>query len=295
MRNRLVAYAPIVLALPLLHCAGNDGVPSGSGFVEATEVVISAEASGRIVDLYKDEGDEVGPGDVVALIDTTAVGLRLAEARARLEVAVTRVESARLRIERAVVDSALARKYYERARGLLENGSTSQQRFDEAETKYKQAGVAAGIARADLAGARAARRQVERELDLLARQLADCRPASPLSGTVVTSYVERGELVRVGSPLVKVAELDPVTVKIYLPPGLLTRVKLGADASVDPEDGRTPPLPGKVTWISPEAEFTPKNIQTKEARADLVYAVKVTVPNPEGALKIGMPVLVTIP
>ena len=83
--------------------------------------------------------------------------------------------------------------------------------------------------------------------------------------------------------------------KIYVPPRDLTQIKLGGKADVNPEDGRTQPLTGIVTWIADEAEFTPKNVQTKEARADLVYAVKVTIPNPDGELKVGMPVMVTIP
>jgi HlyD family secretion protein len=112
---------------------------------------------------------------------------------------------------------------------------------------------------------------------------------------VVTRYVESGELVAIGKPLVKVARLDTVWVKVYLPPSDLTRIKLGGRAEIDPEDGRSRPLAGSISWISSEAEFTPKNVQTKEARADLVYAVKITIPNPDQTLKIGMPVLVTMP
>jgi HlyD family secretion protein len=295
MKSRFVANAMMAIPLLVVSCGGNNSAPSGSGFIEGTEVVISAETGGRIERLYKDEGDLVNQGDVIVLIDTTTVSLKIAEARAGRESATTRVASARLQIEKADIDSALARKDYGRAVSLLANESTSQQQFDQAETRYKQTRVAAGVARAELQAALAARQQAESDLDILKQQLHYCRPESAVSGTVVTSYVERGELVGIGSPLVKVAVLDTVTVKIYLPPGLLTSVKLGAEARVDPEDGRTAPLAGRVTWISPEAEFTPKNVQTKEARADLVYAVKVTVPNREQVLKIGMPVMVTVP
>ena len=295
MKHRLIPFVLIMLWLPSMYCSGNNGAPSGSGFVEGTEVVVSAETAGRIVELYCDEGDKVRPGDVIALIDTTKLSLRIAEAQAGLDGAATRVKSAELRIEQAEIDSALAHKFYERSRNLLDKESTSQQKFDEAQTAYEKAKVGARVARADLGVANAAMEQIRRDLDLLKKQMDDCRPLAPLSGTVVIAYVERGELVGVGSPLVKVAALDSVTVKIYLPPELLARVKIGDRASVDPEDGRTTPLDGAVTWISPEAEFTPKNVQTKEARADLVYAVKISVPNPEQVLKIGMPVMVTIP
>jgi HlyD family secretion protein len=295
MRSRSVAHAMMMICLAAVSCGGKSNVPSGSGFVEGTEVVVSAETPGKIEHLYKDEGDLVKQGDVIVLIDTTTVSLRLTDAKAGRESAVTRILSARLEVEKAGIDSALAAKDYARMMSLLENESTSQEQFDQAETKFKQARVAAGMARTELRRALAARQQAESDLDLLKQQLRDCRPGAPVSGTVVTSYVKRGELVGVGSPLVKVAALDTVTVKIYLPPALLTSIKLDDEARVDPEDGRTSPLSGRVTWISPEAEFTPKNVQTKEARADLVYAVKVTVPNREQVLKIGMPVMVTIP
>jgi HlyD family secretion protein len=111
---------------------------------------------------------------------------------------------------------------------------------------------------------------------------------------VINKFVEVGELIGVGKPLVKIAKLDTVWVKVYLPPSDLTRISLGGHALVDPEDGRNKPLEGKVSWISDQAEFTPKNVQTKEARADLVYAVKITIPNPGKVLKIGMPVSVKI-
>ena len=151
------------------------------------------------------------------------------------------------------------------------------------------------MARSSLKAAGADLARIRANIDLIQQQIADCTPVAPLDGTVVTTYVDPGELAVAGKALVRIAGLDTVWVKIYLPPKDLTRIGLGDEALVDPEDGRTEPFKGRVSWISPEAEFTPKNVQTKEARADLVYAVKVTVSNPEEELKIGMPVMVRIP
>jgi HlyD family secretion protein len=295
MRRLTVGSVFAMLPLVLASCGDNDGTPSGSGFVEATEVVVSSEVAGTLEDLYFDEGDEIRAGDTIGLIDTTKLSLKLAQAKARLGAAVTGEETTRLQIEQADLDSALAHTDYMRMKRLIDKGSINRQQYDQAETRYLQMRLARKAAAAALDRAAAERRMAQTEIALLEDQLADCRPVSPISGSVVTTYAERGELLGIGKPLIKVAELDPVTVKIYLPPGSLTRIKLGARAEVDPEDGETQPLAGEVTWISPEAEFTPKNVQTKEARADLVYAVRVTVPNPDQALKIGMPVLVTIP
>jgi HlyD family secretion protein len=282
-------------ALGLSACGDDGHVPEGSGFIEATEVVISSEVAGRLEAIYFEEGDTIETGNTIALIDTTTLSLRLAQARAHHRAAVAQQVSARLQIEQADLDSALARTDYLRMKSLIEKGSVTQRQFDQAENRYLQSRLAGSLARSALAAAGAAIEQAESEIALLESQLADCRPISPVTGTVVTTYVERGELLGVGKPLIRVAELNQVTVKIYLPPAFLAEVMLGARAEIDPEDGRTAPLTGRVTWISPEAEFTPKNIQTKEARADLVYAVKITIPNPDQVLKVGMPVMARIP
>jgi HlyD family secretion protein len=295
MKRFPLASALVVLALWLVSCGDNNGVPAGSGFIEATSVVVSAEVAGKLDALYFDEGEAIALGDTIALIDTTKVSLMLDQANARLRSAWTQEQSARLQIEKTELDSALARADFLRVRSLVRKGSVNQQQYDQAENRYLQARLARKTAGAALAGARADRKRAEAEIAILEKQLSDCRPVAPLTGTIVTSYVEQGELLGIGKPLVKIAELDPVTVKIYLPPAQLTRVKLGAKAEIDPEDGRTSPIAGKVSWISPEAEFTPKNVQSREARADLVYAVKITIPNPDQVLKIGMPVMVTIP
>jgi HlyD family secretion protein len=295
MKRYLLISILTVAVLGLGSCGDDDGVPTGSGFIEATETIVSAEVAGRLEEIYVAEGGRIERGDAVGLIDTTTLSLKLAQVRALLAAAGTREISARLQIQKAELDSSLAGTDYRRMKNLIAKESVSQQQYDQAENRYLQARLAAKLARASLDAARADRQRAEAEMDLLEKQLGDCRPVSPIAGTVVTAYVEPGELVGVGKPLIKVANLDPVTVKIYLPPEFLTQVRLGAQARVDPEDGRTDPISGQVSWISPEAEFTPKNVQTKEARADLVYAVKITIPNPDETLKIGMPVLVTIP
>jgi HlyD family secretion protein len=292
----LQLWVVTALCLFLLAGCGNDrGVPEGSGFIEATEVVISAEVTGTLESLDVSQGEMIRAGDAIGLIDTTTLTLRLAEARAYRQAALTQVVAAEIRTDQAALDSSLAGKEFDRVRSLIGPGSVNEQQYDQAETRYRQAGLAAKSARAALKAAGADLKRIEAEMDLVKKQLADCRPLSPLDGTVVETYLEAGELVVTGKPLVKIARLDSVWVKIYLPPHHLTQIKLGDKAEVDPEDGRGELLQGWVSWISPEAEFTPKNVQTKEARADLVYAVKVSIANPDQRLKIGMPVMVRIP
>jgi HlyD family secretion protein len=289
-----MALAALALASVLMSCAKERPAPGGSGFIEATAATISAEVAGQVTTIRFDEGTLIARGDTLAQIDTLSTALRLGQARAGKTAIEKKISIASITIEQATRNAELAAKEYERVKLLIASGSVDQQTLDQVENAYRQAALVRKQADASLEAARAELAKAESDVKLLEKQLADCFPRSPVRGVVTAKYVEAGEWVGVGKPLLKIAALDTVWVKVYVPAGDLTSVKLGGHAGVDPEDGRSRPLDGTVTWISPEAEFTPKNVQTKEARADLVYAVKITIPNPGGALKIGMPVAVRI-
>jgi HlyD family secretion protein len=290
----VMALAALAIASGLVSCAKERPAPGGSGFVEATEVAISAEVAGQVKAVRFDEGTLITRGDTLAEIDTLSTVLRLGQARAGRTAIEKKISMASISIEQAARNAELAAKEFERAKSLLASGSVDQQLADEVENAYRQAVLARKQTEAALEAAQAELARAESDVRLLEKQLADCFPRSPLRGVVTAKYVEAGEWVGVGRAILKIAVLDTVWVKVYVPAGDLTFVKIGGRAGVDPEDGRSRPLDGTVTWISSEAEFTPKNVQTKEARADLVYAVKVTIPNPGGVLKIGMPVAVKI-
>lgn len=293
MKTRLMLMLTIGLA-GLSGCSDNNAVPGGSGFIEATETVVSAETAGRVVRVFVDEGTAVQAGNRLAELDTTTAALRLRQNEAVRREVAQRIAISTLRIEQAVQELDLAKKEYDRVSKLIDSGSIDRQLFDRTETRYNQAVLAHKQAVAEAESARAALARVESEGALLRQQFEDCFPDAPVGGMVAERYIETGEWVGAGRPLVKISRLDTVWVKVYLPPADLGKIRLGGRASVDTETAHGEPLAGTVSWISPEAEFTPKNVQTKEARADLVYAVKVTVPNPEGILKVGMPVMVTI-
>lgn len=284
----------LFVSLLVFSCGKENQTPSGSGFIEATEIVVSSEISGQLKSLRFDEGDLIIRGDTIAEIDTVTTMLRLHQTEAIRQMTETKVKISAINIEQADYNLKLARKEYERVSALLKSGSVNQQQYDQIETSYNQAILSKKQADAGYEAALAELAKVESEILLLEKQLSDCFPKSPESGVVTDKFVEAGEWMGVSKPLIKIAQLDTVWVKIYLPPKDLTRISLGGHAQIDPEDGRAKPLDGIVSWISDEAEFTPKNVQTKEARADLVYAVKITIPNPEKVLKIGMPVLVRI-
>ena len=288
---------PILLTLGsllLVSCADKNGPPRGSGLIEASEVTFSVEAAGQLKALYRDEGAQVSAGDTLAMIDTATVMLRLRQSRAAAEAARTQVEMAAIGVRQAESNLEQANIEFERAATLIRSGSANQQQYDRAKTAFDQAKLAREQAEASSRAAAAQLTNALAQVDLLQDQANDHFPISPTNGVVVERYVEPGELVAAGRSLVRIARLDTVWVKIYLPPSDLARVALGSHAKVDPEAENIEPLDGVISWISQEAEFTPKNVQTKEARAGLLYAVKITIPNINQVLKIGMPVSVVV-
>jgi HlyD family secretion protein len=287
-------FLGLLLSLLAASCGNEKTLPGGSGLIEATEVVVSAESGGQLKELFFNEGDGIKNGDTIALIDTLTITLRLREMSASLTAAETRLNTTQIGIEQADFNHKLAHKEYERISELIKSGSVNQQQYDQIETAYYQAQLAKKQAVSAYQTAQADIERITAGMALLKKQFDDCHPVSPVSGNIVDKFVEVGELMIQGKQLVKIAKLDTVWVKVYLSSSDLARIKLGGIAKVDPEDGQNA-IDGNVSWISPAAEFTPKNVQTKEARADLVYAVKVIIPNANGRLKIGMPVLVEIP
>ena len=293
MKTALLVF--LLVASLLVGCSDKSTDPSGSGLIEATEVIVSAESIGQLLQLYVDEGDLVKTGDTLAIIDTMTTLLKLNQARANRTTALSRIDAAQLQIDNAEVSFDLADKEMVRAQQLIKSGSIGQQQFDKINTQFKQANLARETARAALTIAKADLAALDATIDLLEKQFRDCFPTAPSSGTVLTKYMESGELATMGKAIVKIARLDTVWVKLYVPAGDLSRLKLGQRAVIDTEDSGESTLDGHITWISSEAEFTPKNVQTKESRADLVYAVKITIPNEKQILKVGMPVAIDVP
>jgi HlyD family secretion protein len=284
----------MALMLLFVACGNKRNIPEGSGLIETTEVTFSPQSSGQLMAIYFDEGQDVRPGDTLALIDTATVMLKLRQAQASGNAAESRLRLSGISIRQTTNSLELAKKEFNRIEQLIKSGSANQQQYDQAQNTFRQSQLAKEQSETTQRTVQSDLDNANAQIALLQKQVSDCFPLSPVGGTVVDKYFEAGELVAAGRPLVKISRLDTVWVKIYLPPTDLTRIKLGQHASVDPEDGHSKALDGVITWISSEAEFTPKNVQTKEARAGLLYAVKATIANPNQILKIGMPVMVTV-
>jgi HlyD family secretion protein len=310
-----VVFSILTIFLSLLRCGGQKQKNElrGSGQIEATEVQVAPLVTGLILELPLERGDAVKLGDLVARIDPSEYKIRLlqargqlgeAEARLGLMVAGSRKEDIRRALEQlneAEAELEAARTNRKRVEEVFRKGSATAGQMDDADTRLKVAEASAGAARQnyerqlrgsrkqEIEAAAGAAEAMKAQVALVEKNIRDCTVPAPISGTVTEKVREAGEYVSAGSPLVTLAVLDPVNLIIYLPESVLGRVRLGQEASVtiDSYPGRT--FPGKVIFVSPEAEFTPHDIQTREERVKLVYAVKIEVRNPDGIFKPGMP------
>jgi len=287
--------AALLFIAGALACSRNHtDIISGSGNLEATEVLVSSKATGQILKLFVEEGSEITEGQVIAVVDTEKTFLQKQQLLAGLDELKLNIQNAQRAVTLANDNLANMQKKFERVKSLLTDNSATQQQYDDMETAYKAAETNSQNAKTSLQALRAKEQQVQVQLALMESLLRDAHIVSPISGTVLEKYVEQGENVRLGSPVVNLANLQSMWIKIYLSEAELGKVKLGSNADLSISAFPERSFPGKITWIAAKAEFTPKNVQTKEARADLVYGVKVMVENPEGVLKIGMPADVVV-
>jgi len=289
-----IAPAPLFLAALALAACRNDDVDAYGNF-EATEVTVAAEVGGRLLSFGLEEGDWVAKDTVLGVVDTIPLVLERQTLAARRAAAAARTREAGADIAALEAQSAIADRDLARTERLLKQSAATAQQGDRAERDAR-------VAREQLAGARAARGSALQEVAALDAQvaaiddrLARSRISSPLAGTVLARYVEPGEFVQPGQPLFKLASLDSLTFRAYVGNRQLTRLRLGQQVQVGVDRGDSiATFPGRVTWIASAAEFTPTPIQTRDERADQVYAVKIAVANPDGRLRIGMPGELTI-
>jgi HlyD family secretion protein len=279
------------LALCALVSCRHAGEPDAYGNFEATEVVVSAQTAGQVQRFTPVEGMRLDRGAVVAVIDTTQLALERAQVVAQRAATGARRAEVGEQLGVLAVQREIARRAYERTRRLHEQQAATAQQLDQAERDYRVLG-------AQIEALEAQRRSVgldvassEARVEQIAERIGRSSVANPQAGTVLATYARAGEVVQAGQPLYKVADLDTLVLRAYVSGSQLPSVRLGQRVAVrvDREGGALRTIPGTVTWISPTAEFTPTPVQTRDERADLVYAVKISVPNADGTLKIGMP------
>lgn len=287
--KRIVCIAAAALAMS----CGTEAEFDAQGSFEATEVVVSAEAAGRILWFDAEEGTAVEPGARIGQIDTLQLDLQ----RRQLEAQQAALLASRpdIRAQAAALREQIAKQEREltRVQNLLRDGAaTTKQRDDiEAQIRILQSQLSAALSSLDkstvtIDGNAAV---VEAQIAALDDRITRCRIASPIAGVVLAKYAEAGELAAVGKPLLKVADLEHLYLRAYFTSEQLAAIRVGDAVTVTADFGgdQRYDYEGRITWISPESEFTPKTIQTRDSRANLVYAAKIAVQN-DGRLKIGL-------
>jgi HlyD family secretion protein len=284
-----------------------------SGNIEATEVDVGFKVSGRIVSRFYEEGDWVHQGKVLAKLDDEDLRNRLEVARATLMSAQARlgkllagsrpeeIRQAEANLHQAQFDLGNKQIQYERMKGLYGRGVISKEAFDNAETGFKVAQAAVQVAtenyqlvkegprKEDIEDARAQLDQARASVKLNETQLSYTTLHSPISGVVLVKSGEVGEVVNPGTSILTIADVENVWLKAYIPETDLSRVKWGQDVIVTTDLRPQKKYRGRISFISSQAEFTPKQIQTEKERVTLVYRIKVDIPNKDRELKPGMP------
>lgn len=283
----------IIFGLAMASCQNGNTESDASGTFEATEVIISAEANGKLLALNLEEGQTVKRGEQIGTIDSTALHLNRLQLIQNQKAVLAGRQDVSTQLESLRRELSNARADQKRIENLVKGQVASQKQLDDANLRIDvlKARIDAqeNLLNTGNTALGEQSKTIEAQLRVVEDQLRRCRVMNPVDGTVLTKYSEAFEMTAVGKPLYKIADLSQVILRAYLTNDQQSKVKIGQRVSVLVDDGdksmRT--YEGVVQWVNDKAEFTPKTIQTKEERANLVYAVKIAVKN-DGVLKIGM-------
>ena len=304
MNARIIAALLVII---LISCGRNENKFDASGTFEADEVIVSASASGKILSLDIDEGSVVAKDSIVGLVDPTDLSLQKQQVQASIEALNEKTSDVtpqvkmlqdQLNVQQTQLDNLL----HERTRieNLVKEDAATKKQLDDInfqiESAKKQMNVTmqqTNVQRSNVAtqnrGILSESKPLQKKAEQLQELLNKTNITNPINGTVITKYAETGEITSNGKPLYKIADLSTLNLRAYVTGDQLPQIKLGQALTVFVDSGgkNYRRLPGVVTWISDKAEFTPKTIQTKDERANLVYAMKIKVKN-DGYLKLGM-------
>ena len=287
--KRIVYIAAVVLAAS----CGTEAEFDAQGTFEATEVVVSSEATGRILNFEVEEGMAVEANQMVGAIDSVQLHLQRKQLVAQQSALLGSRPDVKKQVAALREQIAKQNEELRRVENMLKDGAATKKQKDdiEAQIKILESQLDATLSTLDKNTSTINNNSaaLEAQIAALDDRISKCRVISPIGGTVLVKYAEAGELASVGKPLMKIADLDNIYLRAYFTSDQLAKVNLGDEVKVVADFGGEEryDYTGRVVWISSESEFTPKTIQTKDSRANLVYAVKIAVEN-DGRLKIGL-------
>jgi len=289
MKNYKYILAITIIASSLFSCNNDNGKADGYGNFEATEITISAENNGKLIQFDLNEGDKLEKNRFIGYIDTIPLALKREQLNVSKAVISSKSKGVLSQIDVLNAKLKTAGTNKTRTENLIEDDAGTQKQLDDVQGEIDV--IRKQIKSVEIQNAPVVNelKSIDVQLKQLDDQIQKSKIINPVNGTVLTKYAEPYEITAFGKPLYKIADLSVMQLRVYISETQLAGLKIGEDVTVKIDDGDAmKTYKGRIGWIASEAEFTPKIIQTKEERVALVYAVKVNVTN-DGSLKIGMP------
>jgi HlyD family secretion protein len=298
MSNNTIQINPIsIKIIPLLiastlfiGCSGNHQKSDAYGNFEAIEVTISSEANGKILNLDIDAGQILDTGAVIGYIDSTDLGLRKAFLKSQREAAASKIANIQAQVAVQIQQQNNILLDKDRVEKLLQDGAVTTKQMDDINANLNLLNKQILATKTQENSVKKELVVYDRQIDQIDENIRKCKIVNPIAGTVLNKYAEAGELTGSGKALYNIADLSEMDLRIYVSGDQIPDIRLGdkVEVLIDSDKKNNRSFEGIISWIASSAEFTPKTIQTKAERVNLVYAVKVKVRN-DGSLKIGMP------
>lgn len=281
----------MIVSAALLGCGSDADRPDAYGNFEAVETTVSAQTSGQLTAFDLREGDELEAGTMVGQVDTVQLSLARSSLLAQRGTIDAQIASTNAEAEVLIEQKRIAQIDKRRIDRLFEQEAATEKQVDDINGQISVLDRKVAAVRSKAASLESQQDALDAEIAKLEDRIERSTVVNPVAGTVLTTFVEPHELVSTGSPLYRIADLSKLDLRAFLSEAQLSEIAIGDAVSVsfDGADGELETIEGTVTWIASQAEFTPRTVQTREERVNLVYAIKVRVPNPDGRLKIGMP------
>ncbi len=274
-------------------CSGDAGDHQYTGILEGTSVQVPALTPGQITQIPVKTGEYIEKNQLLAVVDSTDLIYQREQLTAARDELTIQKAIARINVSRANKDYAYLKTTHDRIANLYKSESVTKQKLDDVTNNLQNSQTTLSNARQALSSIAAGQKRIEAQIKSINKKIRDARIISPANGIITTIYYEAGEAIPQFSPIMEIIDIKDMEVKIYISAELLSTIKYGQEVTVN-VDGLNETMKGQIIWVSPKAEFTPKTILTPNTRTSLVYAIKVSIPNEDGILKHGMPVVINL-
>lgn len=293
LQKYLLNFLPAAIMLLLIACSNDNGKYDATGTFESEEIIVSSEATGRLINLDVEEGSALKNNQVVGLVDTVQLYLKKKQLEASMRVIMNKIPDVNIQIATIQEQIQTAEREKKRIEPLVKEGAATTKQLDDINSQIdvlkRQLEANRSALTITKQGLLAEINPLKIQIEQVQDQINKSIIKNPVDGIVLTRYSKQNEITATGKALYKIADLSMLTLRAFVTGNQLPQLKLGQSVKVyvDKGEGEQRELNGEVYWISSKAEFTPKTIQTKDERANLVYAIKARVKN-DGYLKIGM-------